>query len=67
MRSNLLLDLPDARPFEEDRWLGRKIWIGDALLEIVRQCEFCVVPSLDAETPERSRESSMRSSAAGAV
>jgi MOSC domain-containing protein len=54
LRSNLLLDLPDARPFEEDRWLGRKIWIGDALLEIVRQCEFCVVPSLDAETPERS-------------
>jgi hypothetical protein len=52
LRSNLVLDLPDGRPFDEDRWLGRKIWIGDALLEIVRQCTFCVVPSLDAGTPE---------------
>jgi MOSC domain-containing protein len=53
-RSNLLLDLPDGRPFEEDRWIGRQIWIGDALLEIVRQCERSIVPSLDADTPERS-------------
>lgn len=53
-RSNLLLDLPDGRPFEEDRWIGRKVWIGDVLLEIVRQCERSIVPSLDADTPERS-------------
>ncbi|MFY9549946.1 MAG: MOSC domain-containing protein [Thermoanaerobaculia bacterium] len=53
-RSNLLLDLPDARPFEEDRWIGRQIWIGDVLLEMVRQCERCIVPSLDADTRERS-------------
>ncbi len=53
-RSNLMLDLPDGRPFEEDRWIGRQIWIGDVLLEIVRQCERSIVPSLDADTPERS-------------
>ncbi len=53
-RSNILLDLPDGRPFEEDRWIGRQIWIGDVLLEIVRQCERSIVPSLDADTPERS-------------
>ena len=52
-RSNLLLDLPEARPFEEDRWIGRHIWIGDTLLEIVKPCDRCVVTSLDAETPER--------------
>lgn len=52
-RSNLLLDLPEGRPFEEDRWIGRQIWIGDVLLEIVKQCDRCVVTSLDAETSER--------------
>jgi uncharacterized protein YcbX len=53
-RSNLLLDLPDARAFEEDRWIGRRAWIGDVLVEIVRPSEQCIVPVLDAETPERS-------------
>ncbi|HEY3204160.1 MAG TPA: MOSC domain-containing protein [Thermoanaerobaculia bacterium] len=52
-RSNLLLDLPDGRAFEEDRWIGRQLWIGDVMLEIVKPCERCIVTSLDAETPER--------------
>jgi len=52
-RSNLLLDLPEARPFEEDRWIGRQLWIGDVLMEIVKQCDGCIVASLDAETAER--------------
>ncbi len=54
LRANLLLDLPDGRPFEEERWIGRQVWVGDALLEIVAQCERAVVPTLDAETRERS-------------
>lgn len=54
LRSNLLLDLPEARPFEEDRWIGRQVWVGDALLEIVGPCERAIVPTLDADTPERS-------------
>ena len=54
LRSNLLLDLPEARPFEEDRWIGRQVWVGDALLEIVAPCERAIVPTLDADTPERS-------------
>ncbi len=53
-RSNILLDLPDARPFEEDRWIGRQVWVGDVLVEIVRPCDRCLVTSLDAETPEHS-------------
>jgi uncharacterized protein len=52
-RSNVLLDLPEGRAFEEDRWIGRRMWIGDALIEIVRPAERCIVPFLDAETPER--------------
>jgi uncharacterized protein len=53
-RSNVLLDVPEGRAFEEDRWIGRRLWIGDALVEIVRPSEQCIVPFLDAETPERS-------------
>ena len=45
LRANVLLDLPDGRPFEEDRWIGRQLWIGDVLLEIVVACERCVVPT----------------------
>jgi hypothetical protein len=54
IRSNLLLELPDCRPFEEDRWIGRQLWIGDVLIELVRPSDRCLVASLDAETPERS-------------
>jgi uncharacterized protein YcbX len=53
LRANVLLDLPEGRPFEEDRWIGRQLWIGDVLVEIVRPSDACVVASLDAETPER--------------
>jgi len=54
LRSNVLLDLPDGRPFEEDHWLGRQLWIGDVLLEIVGGSDHCVIPTLDGETVERS-------------
>jgi uncharacterized protein len=54
IRANAVLDLHDRRAFEEDRWIGRQLWIGDVLVEIVRPCEGCVVTSLDAEAPERS-------------
>jgi len=50
----VLLDLPDGRPFEEDHWLGRQLWIGDVLLEIVGGSDHCVIPTLDGETVERS-------------
>ncbi len=54
LRANAVLDLPECRAFEEDRWIGRQLWIGDVLIEIVRPCESCVVTALDAETAERS-------------
>jgi len=53
LRANAYLELPGYRAFEEDRWIGRQLWIGDVLVEIVRPCESCVLPSLDAETAER--------------
>ena len=54
LRGNAYLELPDLRAFEEDRWIGRQLWIGDVLVEVVRPCESCVVTALDAETAERS-------------
>jgi uncharacterized protein YcbX len=53
LRSNVLLELPDGRPFQEDQWLGRQLWIGDVLLEIVAGSEHCVLPAIDGGT-ERS-------------
>jgi uncharacterized protein len=54
LRANVTLELPDSRAFEEDRWIGRQLWIGDVLVEIVRPCESCIVTILDATIPERS-------------
>ncbi len=54
LRSNVLLDLPDGRPFQEDQWLGRQLWIGDVLLEIVGGSDNCVLPTVDGGTTERS-------------
>ena len=45
---------PECRAFEEDRWIGRQLWIGDVLVEIVRPCDALRRHGLDAETPERS-------------
>jgi MOSC domain-containing protein len=54
LRANAYLELPDLRAFEEDRWIGRQLWVGDVLVEIVRPCESCIVTVLDPETPEQS-------------
>jgi MOSC domain-containing protein len=54
LHANVVLDLPDGRPFEEDQWLGRQVWIGDVLLEIVGGSEQCVLPTLESGTTERS-------------
>ena len=54
LRANVLLELPDGRPFEEDHWLGRQLWIGDVLLEIVGGSDHCVLPTVDGGIAERS-------------
>jgi hypothetical protein len=51
-RANFLIDLPDARAFEEDRWIGKRVRVGETLLEIVGSCH-CVVTALEPETPDR--------------
>jgi uncharacterized protein YcbX len=51
-RSNIHLDL-DAEPYAEERWLGRRLRIGDAELEIVEGCERCAIPTRDPRTQEK--------------
>jgi uncharacterized protein YcbX len=51
-RSNIHLDL-DAEPYAEERWLGRRLRIGDAELEIVIGCERCSIPTRDPRTQEK--------------
>ncbi|MEA2240484.1 MAG: uncharacterized protein QOD24_40 [Solirubrobacteraceae bacterium] len=51
-RPNIHLDL-DAEPYAEERWLGRRLRIGDAELEIVEGCERCSIPTRDPRTQEK--------------
>ena len=51
-RSNIHLDL-DAEAFAEERWLGRRLRVGDAELEIVERCERCAIPTRDPRTLEK--------------
>jgi uncharacterized protein YcbX len=48
-RSNIHLDL-DCAPFAEEGWVGRRLRIGDAELEVVERCERCPIPGLDPDT-----------------
>lgn len=49
-RANLYVE--GLEPEEEVRWLGRRITVGSAELEVVKRCERCVVITLDPETTE---------------
>ncbi len=51
-RANLSID--GLEPEEELRWLGRKIRVGGAELEVVTRCERCVVITRDPDTTEAS-------------
>jgi uncharacterized protein YcbX len=51
-RSNIHLEL-DAEPYAEERWLGRRLRIGDAEIEIIEGCERCAIPTRDPQTQEK--------------
>jgi hypothetical protein len=48
-RPNIHLEL-DAEPWAEHDWIGRRLRVGDAELEIVEGCERCAIPTRDPET-----------------
>src|SRR5258708_27605464 len=47
-RANLYID--GLEPGEEVRWIGRRLRVGAAELEVVKLCERCVVITYDPET-----------------
>ena len=51
-RSNLHLEL-DAEPYAEESWLGHRLCVGDAELEIVAGCVRCAIPTRDPDTQQK--------------
>lgn len=51
-RPNIHVEL-DAEPFEEARWEGRRLRIGDAELQIVSAADRCVITIHDPDTLEQ--------------
>jgi uncharacterized protein YcbX len=51
-RPNLHLRL-DAPAFDEQRWEGRRVLVGQAELELLHPCERCVIPTRDPSTFEK--------------
>lgn len=43
LRANFLVEIAEGKAFAEDHWIGKKIRIGDALLEIVGPSSSCIV------------------------
>jgi uncharacterized protein YcbX len=48
-RPNIHLEL-DAEPWAEHDWIGRRLRVGEAELEIVEGCVRCAIPTRDPET-----------------
>jgi len=51
LRANLLVEITDGKAFDEDRWIGKKIRIGDSLLEIVGPSSECIVTAFRPQNP----------------
>jgi len=51
-RTNLHLEL-DAEPYAEESWLGRRLRVGDAELEVVEGCVRCAIPTRHPDTQQK--------------
>ena len=52
-RANILVEPAAGAAFEEDAWLGQRLEIGGAVVEIVVNTERCAVTTFDPDTLER--------------
>lgn len=52
-RPNLLVELHEEKPFEEERWLGRRLQVGQVVLQVTQRCRRCVMTIVDPKTYER--------------
>ena len=51
-RFRMLINLEDAKPREEDGWMGRRIAIGEAILQVTKPDARCAMTTHDPETGE---------------
>lgn len=47
-RANVVID--GSAAFDEEGWIGRKLRVGGAVLDVVSPCERCVITTMDPET-----------------
>ena len=52
-RFRMLIELDGAEPHEEDRWIGHRIAIGEAVLAVTKPDARCAITTQDPETGER--------------
>ena len=52
-RFRMLIEIADADPFEEDRWSGRRIRIGGAVVKVRDAMPRCVVTTLNPDTAKK--------------
>lgn len=52
-RFRMLIELEDGAPREEDTWIGHRIAIGDAVLEVTKPVARCAITTHDPDTGER--------------
>jgi uncharacterized protein YcbX len=52
-RPNILVDPAGSEAFEEDTWMGRRLAVGGATIEVVVSTERCAVTTFDPDTLER--------------
>ena len=49
----MLIELDGAEPHEEDRWIGHRIAIGEAVLAVTKPDARCAITTQDPDTGER--------------
>jgi uncharacterized protein YcbX len=51
-RPNIVLDGPDAKPYAELEWIGKRFSVGDVELEAAKPNLRCAIPTIDPDTLE---------------
>jgi uncharacterized protein YcbX len=54
-RTNIHVVLDDPA-YAEERWEGRRLRVGDVVLDLLHPCERCVIPTRDPDTTEKHAE-----------
>ena len=52
-RYRMLVELEGTDPFEEDAWVGRRVELGEAVVQVTHQLERCVIITQSPSTGEK--------------